>query len=174
VGKKVRDDLVSRIKELGVERVAELTSRTVRSVKRWMTGKVKPRADAAARLQQASDEFRRTRGWRRQQMPPSREKRLKSKGGQIHMNGMCGPENDSPGASIRERRFTVELTPEAMAAVLDAWLQGGEPAARRVLDDVLYWEYIRERQYNPGTEEPNWGFRTEALYGLEVNHFHDS
>lgn len=176
-GKVFRNDLNTRIteliKELGVEKVAEATERTVRTVQRWVAGTQKPRGDAASRLQEASDEFRKTKRWRRKMMPRSREKRLKAKGGQTHMNADCGPQNDSPGASIRERRFSWELTGPGLAAVIDAWLERGEEAARRALDEVLYWEYIQAMEYKPGTEEPNWGFTTVTLYGLEINHFHE-
>lgn len=161
--------LSQMVSELGgAKAVADLVGRSVRSVQRWVAGKQKPKADAATALQAAHQTHTDRPDYRRSQLPPSRATRMRRHGARIRATLIGGPTNDSPGASIKARHVTWDLSPAAMDALIEAWVTGGDDAARETLDEVLYAEYIEQGEYDRGGK--NIGWQTESLSSITFDH----
>jgi transcriptional regulator with XRE-family HTH domain len=123
-------------KALGSKRaVANRLGVSVRTVQRWASGKGKPRADNAGKLNdlgRSSD----VRG----ALSPGKRRKLTNKGGKAKIKGYQGPLRGPAGDRQdyrRDREIIFDLDPDTLVAMYSAWQSGDEEGAREVLADHL-------------------------------------
>lgn len=137
-------DLVARAEQaLGSKKaVADRLGVSQRTVERWAAGegriRNKPSAKNADKLR---DLGRNAPESRKRDMSNLRAARIRNKGAKIKVSGNIGPTiggNDYK----RQRTVEIDLSGEAMAPVLDAWLAGDDDAALAALHEALDSEYV--------------------------------
>lgn len=151
--RSVRDQVV----ELGgTKAVAAQMGRSERTVRRWAQHNAVPtRGGAEDHFRQTVSAHRATPDYRRSQLNPRREKRMRGYGARLQFSGVAGPINDSPGSSFKRRNIDFDLSPESLNDILDAYLGDGDQAAVDALGQALATEYMASPNYG-------WQFASEA------------
>lgn len=140
-----------QITELGGTRaVAERLGRSERTVRRWAQQERVPPAAAdpfTAAVQRNQD----TDGYRRRQIHEGRDAEMRQRGARLKFQGVAGPVIESSPA-IKRRSIDHQLSPTAMASILDAFYAEGPAAALDALSEAMATEYM-------GNPETQWQFR---------------
>ena len=151
--RSVRD----QVAELGGTKVvAARMGRSERTIRRWAHNDTVPaRGGAREHFQLEVASHRATPAYRRSQLNPRREKRMRGYGARLKFSGVAGPINDSSAASFKRRNIDFDLSPAALNDILDAYLTDGDQAAVDALGRALAGEYMQTVNYG-------WQFAPEA------------
>jgi len=138
-----------QVAELGGTRAAaRQIGRSERTIRRWAQNNTVPtRGGAKQSFDQAVADRRGSADYRRAQLNPRREKRMRNNGARLQFSGMAGPLNDSTDDSFKRRNIDVHISAAAMSDILDAYLVDGDQAAVDALGQALAEEYMYTENY---------------------------
>jgi predicted transcriptional regulator len=118
--------------------VAEKLGVSERTVQRWAAGDGKPRFGNARKLKGF---VRDDPDMRRAQLSSLREARIRNQGSKVKAKGEMGVK--AAGKKYRRNReIEAELSGDAMAEVMEKWLQGDDAGALEALNEALGSEYV--------------------------------
>lgn len=131
-----RSELERMERALGSKRaVAERLGVSTRTVQRWAKGTNKPRPRHAAGLR----DLGRSREVR-SALNPAKRRKLTTKGARMRMQSYQGPLRGPSGGAgdyRRERTVLVDLGPELMERVYEAWENGDDDEAAEILAEYM-------------------------------------
>lgn len=162
-------DLVEQLG--GVQRVADLTGRSTRTVQRWMAGQIRtPRPDARRMLQRGATSARMsTHGI---QVDPRTG--LPSSPVFIRLAGKIRAKNASPSPGydydrrigVDDRTRGIALPDHVVAAIVAALSQGDRWAAHAALEEWLSTDFSAVGTYQP---EQGYGMFVDRIDSVEFN-----
>ncbi|MGW4954564.1 hypothetical protein [Streptomyces parvulus] len=132
--------MVAKAKEVygTTKDVAQQLGVSERTIQRWASGEGKPRFGNGKKLK---DFVRNDPNMRRAQLSNLREARIRNQGSKIRAKGEMGVT--AGGKKYRRNReIEAQLSPEAMAEVMDKWLQGDDQGAMEALHEAIGNEYV--------------------------------
>lgn len=126
-----------------------------RTVQRWIAGegrqRNRPRADHLKSLRTKARQAASTQRGRRQAIASTRQSARSRYGARLNIKGVMGPSRAGTDY-LRDRRILLQMTPEAVEGLLDAYEQGGDRGLVTWLEGYADREYLEDWTFGTITD----------------------